>query len=87
MVLIKHHYSKKILDTYTIERSEVVTFAIETAIKQQNIIASQSMIKSFFRDLFLRTAAFFPKLIVFFILHTHGITVMELLIITYIQMM
>ena len=42
----KHHYSKKILDTYTIERSEVVTFAIETAIKQQNIIASQSMIKS-----------------------------------------
>ena len=61
----KHHYSKKILDTYTIERSEVVTFAIETAIKQQNIIASQSMIKSFLRDLFLRTAAFFPKLLSF----------------------
>ncbi len=60
-----NNYSKKILDTYTIERSEVVTFAIETAIKQQNIIASQSMIKSFIRDLFLRTAAFFPKLLSF----------------------
>ena len=60
-----NNYSKSLLNSYTTERYEVNEFAINTAIKQQNIIASQSMIKSFIRDTFLRTARIFPKLLSF----------------------
>ena len=60
-----NNFSTKILDSYTDERYEVVEFAIKTAIKQQNIIASQSSIQSFFRDSFLRIAKLFPKLLSF----------------------
>ena len=60
-----NNYSKSLLNSYTTERYEVNEFAINTAIKQQNIIASQSMIKSFIRDTYLRTARIFPKLLSF----------------------
>lgn len=59
-------YSKKILDTYSLERKAIVKSVTETAIKQGNIVGSQNRYIALVRDFILNCARQFPVLLNFF---------------------
>jgi 3-(3-hydroxy-phenyl)propionate hydroxylase len=64
--VINGTYSKKILDTYSLERKAIVKSVTETAIKQGNIIGSQNKYIALIRDFILNCARQFPVLLNFF---------------------
>jgi 3-(3-hydroxy-phenyl)propionate hydroxylase len=59
-------YSKKILNTYSLERKAIVKSVTETAIKQGNIVGSQNKYIALVRDFILNCARHFPVLLNFF---------------------
>ncbi len=64
--VIDGSYSKKILETYSLERKAIVKSVTEIAIKNGNVIGTQNRYVAFIRDLILNTARVFPKLLNFF---------------------
>ena len=64
--VINGTYSKKILDTYSLERKAIVKSVTETAIKQGNIVGTQNKYVALVRDFILNCARQFPALLNFF---------------------
>lgn len=64
--VINGTYSKKILDTYSLERKAIVKSVTETAIKQGNIVGTQNRYIALVRDFILNCARQFPVLLNFF---------------------
>ena len=64
--VINGTYSKKILDTYSLERRAIVKSVTETAIKQGNIVGTQNRYIALVRDFILNCARQFPVLLNFF---------------------
>ena len=58
--VINGTYSKKILDTYSLERKAIVKSVTETAIKQGNIVGTQNRYIALVRDFVLNCARQFP---------------------------